>query len=89
MLHERVKVQRPISYFKETVLHLIKLSISRNNYHIFYMYILNSCILCHCFSFISISSVNVYLHKAHNVSINKQHVGLNFTIKSFSVHLNT
>ena len=48
------------------------------------MHFLNLCVLCHCFSFILISFVNVYLHKTHNGSNKKLQVFLNFPIKSFS-----
>ena len=78
MLDKEAKVKKPISYFKETVIHQVK---SKH----FMNYFLNSCVLCH--SFMSISFVNVYLHKVRNASINKQQVCLNFPIKSFSNHL--
>ena len=83
-----VSFKRPVPHFKETVFHQIKTTHFKKYLSNFiYVFFLNSCVLCHCFSFIPISFVNVYLHGAHNVSINKQHVFLNFPIKSFSYHL--
>ena len=78
MLHK--EAEEAISRFKETVFHQIKSKLFMNS-------ILNLCVSCHYFSFISISFANVYFHKEYNASINKQQVCLHYPVRSFSNHL--